>query len=72
MRNKIFITSVALILSGCQLSEIKTIKLAHGLDVTHSVHLALEYFGEEIRRISNGQLELEIYPNSQLGSGEKS
>jgi tripartite ATP-independent transporter DctP family solute receptor len=30
--------------------------------------LALELFGEEIHRISNGQLEVEIYPNSQLGS----
>ena len=69
MRNKIFIIfSAALLLSGCQLNEVKTIKLAHGLDVTHSVHLALEYFGDEIRRISNGQLVLEIYPNSQLGS----
>ena len=64
----VFIAISLLLLSGCQLSKVKTIKLAHGLDVTHSVHLALEFFGEEIYRISDGQLEVEIYPNSQLGS----
>ena len=64
----VFIAFSLLLLSGCQLSKVKTIKLAHGLDVTHSVHLALEFFGEEIHRISDGQLEVEIYPNSQLGS----
>ena len=64
----VFITISLLLLSGCQLSKVKTIKLAHGLDVTHSVHLALEFFGEEIHRISEGQLAVEIYPNSQLGS----
>jgi tripartite ATP-independent transporter DctP family solute receptor len=64
----VFIAISLLLLSGCQLSKVKTIKLAHGLDVTHSVHLALEFFGEEIHRISDGQLEVEIYPNSQLGS----
>lgn len=64
----VFIAISLLLLSGCQLSKVKTIKLAHGLDVTHSVHLALEFFGEEINRISEGQLAVEIYPNSQLGS----
>ena len=64
----VFIAISLLLLSGCQLSKVKTIKLAHGLDVTHSVHLALEFFGKEIHRISNGQLKVEIYPNSQLGS----
>ncbi len=64
----VFIAISVLLLSGCQLSKVKTIKLAHGLDVTHSVHLALEFFGEEIHRISDGQLKVEIYPNSQLGS----
>lgn len=64
----VFIAISLLLLSGCQLSKVKTIKLAHGLDVTHSVHLALEFFGEEIHRISEGQLAVEIYPNSQLGS----
>ena len=64
----VFFAISLLLLSGCHLSKVKTIKLAHGLDVTHSVHLALEFFGEEIHRISDGQLAVEIYPNSQLGS----
>ena len=64
----VFFVISLLLLSGCHLSKVKTIKLAHGLDVTHSVHLALEFFGEEIHRISEGQLAVEIYPNSQLGS----
>ena len=48
----------------------RTIRLAHGLDVTHSVHLAMVRMGEDIKAASDGRLSLEIYPNQQLG-GER-
>ncbi|PCE64754.1 TRAP transporter substrate-binding protein [Sediminicola luteus] len=58
-----------LALSGCgEGTGPKTIKLAHGLDVNHSVHLAMVEMGEELDRLSDGQLTLEIYPNQQLGT----
>ncbi len=58
-----------LIFVGCnQIKENKTIKLAHGLDVSHSVHKAMVKMGEDLGEISGGKLELKIYPNQQLGT----
>ncbi len=56
-------------LFGCEnLEKTRTIKLAHGLDVTHSVHLALVEMGVDLERLSGGKLQLEIYPSQQLGT----
>ncbi len=56
-------------LSGCgQLEKIRTIKLAHGLDVNHSVHLAMVKMGVDLQELSGGSLRLEIYPSQQLGT----
>ncbi len=50
----------------------RTIKLAHGLDVKHSVHLAMVEMGRELDSVSGGRLRLQIYPNQQLGSERES
>lgn len=56
-------------LNSCDtLQKQKTIKLAHGLDMSHPVHKAMAFMGEELERNSGGKLKLEIYPNQQLGS----
>ena len=57
-----------LLFSCNQEEQIKTLKLAHGLDVNHSVHKAMVKMGIEIEMLSNGKLKLEIYPNEQLGT----
>lgn len=44
------------------------LKLAHGLDESHPVHLALEHMAELVDRKSYGTVKLEIFPNGQLGS----
>lgn len=60
---------LALILGGCQDNQkIKTLKLAHGLDVKHPVHKALEHMRDNLKRLSAGTMAVEIYPNGQLGS----
>ena len=46
----------------------KTIRLAHGLDVNHSVHRAMVKMGEDLDSVSGGKLKIEIYPNQQLGT----
>ena len=46
----------------------KVIRLGHGLDTNHSVHKAMVKMGEELYRLSEGKMELKIYPNQQLGS----
>lgn len=56
-------------LMGCnQIGQTKTIKLAHGLDVNHSVHKAMVKMGEDLAVLSGGKLKLEIYPSQQLGT----
>ncbi|MEX0331160.1 MAG: TRAP transporter substrate-binding protein [Puniceicoccaceae bacterium] len=44
------------------------LKLAHVLDQSHPVHLAMENMAEELDAVSGGLMELQIFPNGQLGS----
>lgn len=61
----LFMTS----LSNCEeLTENRTIRLGHGLDVSHPVHKAMEFMGEKVNEKSEGKLQFRIYPNQQLGS----
>ena len=54
---------------GCnKTNNTRTIKLAHGLDINHSVHKAMVKMGEDLAKISNGKMQLEIYPSQQLGT----
>lgn len=72
-RVKLFVHAGLLSILGltfsCQeATRTKEIKLAHGLDVTHSVHEAMEYMAKRVAEKSDGKLTVEIYPNAQLGS----
>ncbi len=65
--NSLLVLGIAL--SGCyQSNKIKTIKLAHGLDVNHSVHKAMLFMGERLKEKSGGKMALEVYPGQQLGT----
>ncbi|UJH68589.1 TRAP transporter substrate-binding protein [Allomuricauda sp. SCSIO 65647] len=56
-------------LGGCkETTNVRTLRLAHGLDVNHSVHKAMVKMGEDLKENSKGKLQLEIYPNQQLGT----
>ena len=44
------------------------VKLAHALDQSHPVHMAMEYMAEQLDIISGGMMEMQIFPNGQLGS----
>jgi len=57
-----------LVISCSNISNTKSIKLAHGLDINHPVHKAMLLLGKELEKNSDGKLNLEIYPSSQLGS----
>jgi len=46
----------------------KVIRLAHSLDEGHTVHQAMVLMQEEVARLSQGALRIEIYPGGQLGS----
>jgi tripartite ATP-independent transporter DctP family solute receptor len=49
-------------------SQKTVIKLAHGLDVTHPVHRAMERMSEIVDRDSGASVRIDIYPSEQLGS----
>ena len=63
----VFLSSL-IFLSACTTSDKKVLKLAHGLDVNHSVHKAMVQMSADLERLSEGKLSLEIYPNQQLGT----
>ncbi len=59
----------ALVVSCGGESQKKTVlKLGHGLSSTHPVHLGMVRMNEELAKLSNGTMSIDIYPSSQLGS----
>jgi tripartite ATP-independent transporter DctP family solute receptor len=56
-------------LPSCQEGEhVTVLKLAHGLDQSHSVHKGMVFMAERVKEKSGGKMRLEIYPSGQLGS----
>ncbi|MYM62803.1 TRAP transporter substrate-binding protein [Pseudomaricurvus sp. HS19] len=43
------------------------LKLAHGLDQNHPTHKAMVYMAKRLEEISDGHLQMDIYPGGQLG-----
>jgi tripartite ATP-independent transporter DctP family solute receptor len=66
-----FLTGVclAIFVCGCAVeSDTKIIRLAHGLNTSHPVHLGMEKMAELADQNSDGRLQIKIYPNQQLGT----
>ena len=60
---------IIVLFSGCKKQgEVEVLKLAHGLDVNHPVHLGIVNFASRVEEKSQGKLKVEIYPNGQLGN----
>ena len=58
-----------LILVSCkELTDVKHLKLAHGLNTEHPVHRSIEFMAERVSEKSGGKLQIEIYPSQQLGT----
>ena len=56
------------LLAGCAEDDgARVLKLAHGLDVSHPVHLAMVHMANRAAEISEGRLRIEIHPGGQLG-----
>lgn len=63
---------LVLISGSCRnANEGTVLKLAHGLDPSHPVHKAMVYMADRCSEISNGELQLQIYPSGQLGSEQQ-
>lgn len=60
---------VLLIFSQCaEKDNVRILRLAHGLDVTHPVHKGMEFMAQELEKRSGGKLKMTIYPSGQLGA----
>lgn len=67
--NLFAILVVSILFLGCSIdNKTKTLRLGHGLDVSHSVHKAMVKMGEDLFERSGGKLKLQIYPSQQLGT----
>lgn len=54
--------------SGDSGRDVVVLKLGHGLDVGHPVHLAMERMAERMAELSDGTVKIQISPNGQLGT----
>jgi tripartite ATP-independent transporter DctP family solute receptor len=68
IKRLIFIITTGIILSSCGQESKKTLILAHGLDTKHSVHIAMDFMAKRASELSDGKLEIKLYPSQQLGT----
>jgi len=60
---------VGLLIGGCRVDRpVTTLRLGHGLDVAHPVHQAMVHMADTLEALSNGTLQLALYPSQQLGT----
>ncbi len=45
-----------------------TIKIGHVVDPKHPYQVGAEHFAKRLRELSNGRIEAQVYPSSQLGN----
>lgn len=65
---RLLVICFVLLCSCKQQNDTKTLRLAHGLDVTHPVHKGMVFMAKRVQEKSNGKLKVQIYPSEQLGS----
>ncbi len=68
------LAAVTVLLAGLTLaarrrtSDQIVLKLAHGLDNTHPVHISMEFMAKRAGEKSAGAMRIEIFPSEQLGA----
>ena len=64
----IFLLLLFLSFTACQTqSRIRILKLAHVLDTSHPVHKGMAFMAKRVSEISDGKMQVDIYPGGQLG-----
>ncbi|MGA1237014.1 MAG: TRAP transporter substrate-binding protein [Limisphaerales bacterium] len=59
---------IALVTTSRNRMRTTTLRLGHSLNTEHPVHVAMEALAREVHERSQGRLQIQLYPNSQLGS----
>ena len=69
MTNRVIAILFLFAFSACSGDDDTTIlKLGHGLDTSHPVHLAMSYMAEKTAEYSEGSMRIDVYPSQQLGT----
>jgi len=66
-RFTLFLLLVAVVGACDRQDDVRVLKLAHGLDVTHPVHLAMVHMADRVTDLSDGHMRVDIHPSGQLG-----
>jgi tripartite ATP-independent transporter DctP family solute receptor len=53
---------------GDGVGDVTRLRIAHALPTSHPVHAGIEYFSERAAYHSDGRLQVNIFPNGQLGN----
>ncbi len=59
------------IIYSCTDNKVTYLKLSHGLPVDHPVHKAMEVMSKRLFELSDGKMQIKIYPSGQLGSEQQ-
>lgn len=54
--------------SRSQQKEVRILRLAHGLNTQHPVHKTMEYMAQRVEELSEGRMQVQIFPSEQLGN----
>ena len=65
--NTVLATLAAGLVATSALAADMTLKLGHLANEQNPWHLASVKFGEELKRLTDGRIEVEVYPNESLG-----
>lgn len=61
-------TAVSLVGAATASADTITLRAGHVLETTHGYHVGLEYFAERMAELTDGRVEVRVFPNSQLGN----
>ena len=60
------------LLSATTFVQAETLRLNHNNPENHPTHISMEYMGERLAELTNGELNIRVYANAQLGTQRES
>ena len=64
----LLLTVIFFLLSCAGETDVRKIKIGHGLDQSHPVHKSMVYMAEVAAKKSGGKIQITVYPSQQLGT----
>lgn len=67
-----FVTCALIASTSFTVSAATTLKISHNQDRGHPVHKSMQYLAEQVKKHTDGDLRIRIYPDGQLGTQRES